>query len=340
MRVLLGTLLVCVCLCTAALHAVSMSPARVERAVYLMGTRATLVTFAADRAAGLQRLERMVRVIEDTEAELSTWRDDSRLSALNRQPVAVPWRASGSLCRLFDRIVAWHRETAGAFDPAIGSLIEAWGLRRGGRRPSAIELAAAAANAGLRHIEFDPTTCTVTRRVAATLDAGAFGKGAALARVLRAARAGSPAAWRVDLGGQIAVFGSPASGGWPVALAHPRWRDEPALDLVLETGSLATTGGSERDRLADGARIGHVLDPRTAHTVTRRASATVWHEDPLVADVLSTAIYVMGVDDGLAFAEARGLAACFLVPGDEGGARGVELRATTAFHRRFVRRAS
>jgi thiamine biosynthesis lipoprotein ApbE len=53
-----------------------------------------------------------------------------------------------------------------------------------------------------------------------------------------------------------------------------------------------------------------------------------------VADVLSTALYVMGVEEGLAWAEARQLAVCFLIPGPAGSLAGV--RATRAFRERFL----
>ena len=65
---------------------------RVERSVYLMGTRATLVTWASDRVTGRRELDRMLRVLERTEAELSTWRADSVLSTVNRQPVGEPFQ--------------------------------------------------------------------------------------------------------------------------------------------------------------------------------------------------------------------------------------------------------
>ena len=306
---------------------------RVERAVFLMGTVATLAAEAADRGTGLAKLERMVRVIEETEAALSTWRDDSVLSALNRQPPGRPLPVPAAICGLLSRVAAWRAATGGAFDPAVGKLVDAWGLRGEGRRPDDDELRAARAASGLGGLSLDPERCAVTRRAAVTLDAGGFGKGEALDRVREVER-GRPGAWFIDFGGQIAVSAEASDGPWTVGLAHPGRRRAAVLDLSVAAGSIATSGGSERDLvLEDGVRIGHVLDPRSGRPVSRPGSVSVWHESAFAADVLSTALYVMGPEEGMAWAAARGVAACFLAPGP--GSGGVTIRATPAFEARF-----
>jgi thiamine biosynthesis lipoprotein len=316
----------------AALGSSGDPSTNVQRQAYLMGTRAVLATLAVDRAQGLLTLERMLAGLEAVEAELSTWRDDSRLSTINRQPIGTPQSAADRLCELLAELGSWHHATGGAFDPAIGSLVAAWGLREGGRQPSPAELAGARSDAGLHHLAVRLSPCQVTRLRDVILDAGAFGKGAALDRVAEAELAHGTRAWMIDLGGQVATGGR---GGepWPVALAHPRRRSEAALHLQLGAGSLATSGGSVRDVEVDGRTIGHILDPRTGHPVSRSDSVTVWHPRALVADILSTALYVMGIDEGLAWAEAREIAACFLVPAPEGPA--ITIRATRPFRQRF-----
>ena len=313
-------------------RAAASTPQAVERTVYLMGTRATLVLFATARAAGLRQLEAMVRSLERTEAELSTWRTDSVLSTVNRQPVGEPLELPAAVCALWGELTVWHRVTDGAFDPAVGALSVAWGLREAGRRPSPGRLAAARAVTGLTHFRFEPSACRVTRLVGVTLDAGAFGKGEALRRLLRQpAGAGS---WMVDLGGQIVVSGAPPTGAWPIAIAHPARRAETAVEIILEGGSLATSGASERSFETEGGLVAHILDPRTGRPLHRPGSVTVWHEDALTADILSTALYVLGPEAGLRHADEHGFAALFLAPA-RGGRDTVVLRASRAFHQRF-----
>ena len=313
--------------------AVTEQPVRIERTVFLMGTLATFVAETADREAGLAKLERMVRVVEETESELSTWREDSILSALNRQPVGEVLQLPATTCALLARVLDWHAATGGAFDPAVGRLVDAWGLRADGRQPDDEEREAALAVSGLGHLALDPEACTGTRLAAVTLDAGGFGKGEALDRVREAERDRS-GVWFIDFGGQMAVSGEASDGGWTVGVAHPARRDLSVLGLSLTAGSLATSGGSERDLLLEnGARIGHIIDPRGGRPVSRSGSVTVWHESAFVADVLSTALFVMGPEQGIAWAAARGIAVCFIAADPDSG--DVAFRATHGFEARF-----
>ena len=304
----------------------------VERTVFLMGTRATLVVRAPDRAVALQQLEQMVRSVERTEAELSTWRTDSALSRVNRQPVREPLELPAPVCALWRELTAWQRATGGAFDPAVGALVEAWGLRTAGRRPSPDELAAAKVATGLTRFRFEATACRVTRLAEVTLDAGGFGKGEALSRLLRQPGGG---VWMVDLGGQIAVSRASPAGAWPVAIAHPARRAERGVELTLDGGSLATSGASERSYDVEGATVAHILDPRIGQPVHRPESVTVWHEDPLAADILSTALYVMGPEAGLRYAEEHRLAVLFLAPAGDAADAAVTHHASLAFRQRF-----
>jgi thiamine biosynthesis lipoprotein len=311
----------------AVLAAQEPAPILVSRDVYLMGTRAQLSVHASRREAGLGSLESALVALEDTEEELSTWRESSDISALNRQPIGQPWVANAQLCRMFADVSTWHRETGGAFDPAIGRLLAAWDVHGRGVIPTPAALAQAQALSGFALLAFDRRDCTVTRRADVTLDVGAFGKGEALDR---AAAILGDVPWMIDLGGQISVGGdAPPEGAWMVSIADPRHRDIPALHVRMTGGSLSTSAGSERDLIVKGTRVAHHFDPRTGRPATFDGSVTVWHARGVVADMLSTALYVMGPEAGQRWAEERGIAACYLIP--EGTT--LRLEATDAFNR-------
>jgi FAD:protein FMN transferase len=311
--------------CSTLLAGSVLTP--VEREAYLMGTRARLVTYAAGRDAGLSTLNAALTTLEATEAELSTWRAESAISQLNRSPVGAQWTASPELCAMFDEVYRWRGATNAAFDPAIGALTAAWGIHDTARIPSPDEIARALTRSGLDRLAFDRAACTLTRTTDVTLDVGAFGKGEALDRV--AAVLGNRP-WMIDLGGQVSVGGpQPDDRPWTVGIADPRNRERPVVEVHVRRGSLSTSSGSQRDQHVGKQRVGHILDPRTGRPAPFAGSVTVWHERGLVADMLSTALFVMGANDGLAWAEARGLSALFLIP----DANTVRVRTTAAFER-------
>jgi thiamine biosynthesis lipoprotein len=303
----------------------------VSREAYLMGTRATLSTWDAERTRGLARLETLLRALEQTDAQLSTWRGDSEVSRLNASAGGGSVAVSASLCAVLKDLDRWNRETGGAFDAAIGALTSAWDIHGRGRLPDARAGAEAQQQSGWSRIGLDTVSCAVTLPAGMALDVGGFGKGEALDRA-RAALGNDPAPWLVDLGGQVAVSGAPpGEDGWGIGVAHPQRRADPVLHLRLSRGSLSTSGGSERDLHVGGRRVGHILDPHTGKPALFFGSVSVWHEQALAADVLSTALYVMGPEEGTRWADAHDIAAVYLVP----RAGGLIKRASRAFVRLF-----
>ena len=285
---------------------------KADREVYLMGTRARLETYAATRQQGIAVLDRALAILEQAEDELSTWREQSAISALNRKPVGRPWQATHELCAAFVTLFRLTQATGGTFDPAIGALTDAWGIHDGGRVPSPRVLRDARRASGMRLLDFDQQACALTRRGDVRIDVGAWGKGEAIDRVRRAM---PQVPWLIDFGGQIAVSGlPPGQQAWPASVAHPHIRQEGLFGVWLRQGSMSTSAGAERDLLVQGRRVAHHLDPRTGEPASFNGSVSVWHASAVVADALLTALYVMGPEEGLAWAERHTVAACYLVP--------------------------
>jgi thiamine biosynthesis lipoprotein len=308
-----------------ALMAASAPGAPVTREVFLMGTRATLTTWDQDRPRALEHLESLLMPLEQTERQLSTWLPASEVSRLNRANARV--QLSPALCVLLADVERWIHETAGTFDPSIGALTAAWGIHEGGRLATDREVNDARSHSGWNRVSLDPSTCEAQLAPGVTLDVGAFGKGAALDRARQAVPTTIP--WMIDLGGQVAVNSAPpAAHGWSVFIADPQRRMTPAIEVRLTGGSLSTSGGSERDAHVNGRRVGHHIDPRTGRPAPFDGSVTVWHGKALAADALSTALYVMGVRDGLRWADAHDVAACYLL-------RDGHVLPSPAFRRQF-----
>jgi thiamine biosynthesis lipoprotein len=114
----------------------------------------------------------------------------------------------------------------------------------------------------------------------------------------------------LNFGGQVVVLGDTTI---IVGVAHPRHRLQPIAHLQVREVAVSTTSQSERFVEVGGKRYGHVLDPRTGRPVDGWGSVTVVHPDPMLADVLSTALFVMGPEEGLRWLEGRGIPALFLI---------------------------
>lgn len=305
-------------------------PVTVERHLAAMGTWLELEIGGADRSVALAASEAAVQAIEGVESRLSTWRDDTELARLNAHPVGRSFVLTPALAGDLGRVRELVRETRGAFDPVVASLVSAWGLRSGGRQPSDLELREALASSGFRHLHIAEGRAQ-RLKAGAALEEGGFGKGIGLDAAVRAALGRGATVGRIDLGGQVVLFGeSPSASAF--GLAHPEHRDEVVAEVTLSGGSLATSGNSERGISVDGERRSHILDPRTGLLVHDFGSLTVWAPDATRADALSTALYVMGPERALAFGEAE--ADCEVVCLIRKEAR-VEIQATSGWSSRI-----
>lgn len=301
--------------------------AAVERRLTLMGTEAAVRVEAADRRTALAASEAAVRALEAAERRLSTWAEESELARLNRAPVGEPVTLSPELAAELAAAEACRRATGGAFGAGVGPLVDAWGLRTGGRRPGPEELRTALVASAGEVVTLGPNG-TVTRRLQGSrIEEGGFGKGAALDAARQALTGGlaggAVRSARLDLGGQVLFVGA----GEELAVAHPADRGRAVLALspeALAGRSAATSGNSERGIVVDGERLSHLLDPETGMPVPDLGSVTVLAGSGLEADCLSTGLYVMAARHGLAAAlawteERAGVDAAFVRPLAEGG---------------------
>jgi thiamine biosynthesis lipoprotein len=248
-----------------------------QRARYLMGTVCEIAVPAAHAA----EIELAFDEAQRIESMLSTWIEESELSRLNRGELHEP---SAELRTLLDAAQEWSRRTNGAFDPRIKSLIGVWKTREAGAVPSRDAIARALQ--------------------ARQWEEGAFGKGYALDRMLARLTAAEA---MIDFGGQIVVRGE-----LRVTIADPADRERPAVALTMRNGSISTSSGSEKTFEVAGRRFSHILDPRSGDALPPRGSVSVIAPDALSADILSTALYVMGEEEGLRWADANAVAAIFI----------------------------
>lgn len=286
---------------------------QVERRLVAMGTGLALEVEATTRAEALAASELAVRAIEATERRLSTWIESSELSSLNRELVRT---LDPATAEELDRALHWARLTDGAFDPTLGALVEAWGLRTGGRRPSDQELASALARSGHRRFTLDGREARIPRGL--MIEEGGWGKGAGLDRALESLAPTAVDAAVIDLGGQVAWYGS-AQRLFDVADPRDRTRAVLSVDAPATARSVATSGNSERGWTDAGDSFGHLIDPRSGRFAADFGSVSVFATSALDADALATGLFALGPEQALAFAERiDGVEAVVIEHGPEG----------------------
>lgn len=265
--------------------------------------RAMATTFEIDIPYGtpdaLAAAEDAFDVIDELEDQMTVYRDSSEVSQLNRDAVdrAVP--VEPGLFGLLNQAAAITRETAGAFDLAIGRLIKVWGFfRRAGAVPPPVELRAARQASGMRHVILDAASTSVKFRVPALeLNLGAIGKGYALDRAAeRLKQWGIRSALLHAGGSSVLALGTPPGlpRGWLVAIRDPLDESRTLGTVHLTNRALGTSAATYQFFEHRGKKLGHLLDPRTGWPASGTACATVAAPTAAEADAYSTALFVLG----------------------------------------------
>ncbi|MEW6369621.1 MAG: FAD:protein FMN transferase [Pseudomonadota bacterium] len=271
------------------------------------------------------------RELDGIVAQMSHWEPDSLLSQYNRAP-AGSWHAlPPGFYDVIDFGLRVHEDTAGAYDPAAGALVTLWGFGPQGRHSHAgfaPPSAAAVADALARRAGAAPQLDRVGRRLlqpgGAQLDFSSIAKGYAVDRLGACLEQAGVRHYLVEVGGELRGAGvKPGGDPWWVEIEGVPDADagaDPAQVIVALHGLAVATSGDYRSYFHHGPRrVSHTLDPRSGHPIANGvASTTVVAPSCMAADALSTALTVMGVQDGIAFADARGIAARYLVRRDGG----------------------
>jgi thiamine biosynthesis lipoprotein len=245
--------------------------------------------------------------IHPLEAQMTVYRAESELSQLNRRAAAEPVQVEAELFRLLIQARDISRETAGAFDPTSGPLIALWRrCRSEGRIPHEGEIAHALSVTGMSHVQFDEGEMTIGfDRRGVELNLGAIGKGHAVDRAAAFLVQEGVDEWLFHGGySSVLVRGDHAGHrGWPVGIRNPLLPHERLATILLRDQSLSTSGSNVQYFRYEGKRYGHILDPRTGWPCDELLSVTVIAPTAAVADALSTAFFVGGVENALRYCD-------------------------------------
>lgn len=223
----------------------------------------------------------MTALLYELERTWSASNEDSILSKKNRGETVT----DAAALALLDAVAALSVQTNGAFDPTLYAVTQAWGFPTDEFRV--------------------PSDAELTEAMAQDLwDLGAAVKGHAGDRLVAILEQYDVDRAMLNLGGNVQTFGEKPDGSpWLIAVQNPDLAAD-HLGLLAVTGTMAvvTSGDYQRYFEENGVRYHHILDPETGRPAeSGLRSVTVICRSGLTADVLSTALFVMGLEDAVEF---------------------------------------
>ena len=266
------------------------APQADTREIFAMDTVMELTVYGSGAA---DRTRETAELLSGLEAKLSVTRADSEVARLNADKTVDLSKETAELLR---RSLRLRDETGGALEPFLYPLTRLWGFTTGDYRvPSDAEIAETLA--GIRGGSYTLEGDTASLHGLA-LDFGAVAKGYAGQLAAERLRAAGVSSAILSLGGNVQTVGLKPDGSlWNVAIRDPE--DPEGYLGVLAVGETAvvTSGGYQRYFEEDGVRYIHILDPETGRPADAGlSSVTIVSADGLLADGLSTALYVLGLD--------------------------------------------
>lgn len=306
------------------------TPAPKNRVMELRG--ATMGTFYSIQVVDLPPALEPTRLRDRIEAELelvnnlmSTYRDDSELSAFNRSRTIDWFAVSPALAGLVKEALRTSEVSKGAFDVTVGPLVNLWGFGPGGGSdtlPADAEIVQAQARVGYRKLSVrsDPPALRKSEPTL-YLDLSAIAKGYGVDRLAELLDATGVTDYLIEIGGELRGRGYNGQGlPWRIAVERPDPEGRAVHRiLALRDGAMATSGDYRNFFEQDGKRYSHTIDSKTGHPVTHRlASVTVLAPRTARADALATAFLVLGPQAGFNLAESLETPALFIIRTPEG----------------------
>lgn len=271
----------------------------------IMGTRISVNLWHDSALEGDAAVAAVMTEMRRIDAEFSPYIETSQLSRANRlAPLASaekPLPISPELTRIIDKALYYSRVSEGAFDITFASLGRYYDYRKG-QKPSEEQRQALLPAINYRGIKLDKQAHSLYfEHPKIYLDLGGIAKGYAVDRGIALLQARGVNHASISAGGDSRVLGNKQGRPWLVGIKNPRSDEGVAITLPLEDCAISTSGDYERYFMdSDGTRVHHILNPRTGESASGLASVSIIGPLGFDTDPLSTTVFVLGVENGLA----------------------------------------
>ena len=275
-----------------------------QRSFTKMGSDFELTIVADNPKSAEQLLAEGTAEIDRIERLISSWDPASETSEVNRMAGIAPVIVSKELFNLVQRSIALSRLTDGAFDISYASVDPIWTFN--GQKvtpPNPEKIKASVTKIGFQKVQINPKENSIyLPEKGMKLGFGAIGKGYAADKVKQLLQTKGVKGGIVNASGDLSAWGTQPDGtSWQVGLVNPKNKNKVFAWFPIQDKAVVTSGDYERFLIMEGKRYGHIINPRTGYPSQGVISCTVFAPKAELADALATALFVLGVENGLYF---------------------------------------
>ncbi|MDH3810638.1 MAG: FAD:protein FMN transferase [Gammaproteobacteria bacterium] len=265
----------------------------------MMGTEVSVHLWSDDPEAGRLALEEVFQEAARIDRLMSTYRDESEISKINRDAAQGEVVAGDELFGLIRRSLDISVLTRGAFDITYDSVGQHYDFRSR-QRPDVETVEVEREHIDYQLVKLDQVTSTVRfLEQGVRINLGGIAKGYVVERGIDVLRRRGIQNAIVTAGGDSRLLGDRRGRPWMVGIRDPRKDGEVAISVPLADEAISTSGDYERYFEEGGVRYHHIIRPSTGEPANGVHSATVFGPDAVITDALSTSVFVMGVERGL-----------------------------------------
>jgi thiamine biosynthesis lipoprotein len=284
----------------AALLSPPLSAAWISEQTAIMGTRIGVEAWHDDEGEATRAIDAVFAEFHRLDQALSPYIESSELYRVNQQASNKPVVISREFFDLINTSLVYSQLTGGAFDITFASVGYQYDYRAG-IKPSEQAIAKTLPLINFHLVSLDSETLTVKfERPGVRIDLGGIAKGYAVDRGIEILRHHGIAHGLISAGGDSRLLGDHRGRPWNIGIQAPRKKQGLAAVLPLSETAISTSGDYERYFERDGIRYHHIISPKTGLSAGELRSVTILGPNATRTDALSTSVFVLGLEKGLA----------------------------------------
>ena len=248
-------------------------------------------------------VKQAMEIMKEIDLPTNFYSADSEITKLNEAAGKYPVPLSTLVFELLQRSLQISELTHGYFDPTIGPLVQLWqNAKEENLLPSAEEVEDRLQLVDYRNLLLDSSNQTAfLPKEGMSIDLGAVTKGFAVEKGMEILKKAGITSAIVRAGGNVYTIGNKTDGTlWKVGIRDPHQPENTVGYIVAENKVVDTAANYEQSMVVDGINIGHIINPHTGFPAEEIASCTIISNNPTLADALSTAVFILGKEKGLA----------------------------------------